>query len=109
MAVGTYLRSVRNSLKRTWTSKTALQRKSKSKFNRLFLELLENRIAPATVIWNNPAGGDWDTAGNWTGGTGPGGLPGPSDDVVINALNAGASITHALSNTDSVNSITAGA
>ena len=72
---------------------------------RVVLQPLEERILLSTVQWSNPAGGDWDTLGNWMGGA----LPGPGDNVVINALNAGASITHALNNTDAVNSVTAAA
>ncbi len=68
-------------------------------------ELLEARIAPATVTWINPAGGDWDTPANWSTGA----VPGAGDDVVINALNAGAGVTHSQRTTDTVNSITAAA
>ena len=32
-----------------------------------------------TFSWNNPGGGDWDDAGNWT----PSGPPGATDNVVI--------------------------
>jgi YD repeat-containing protein len=67
------------------------------------LEVLEARIAPAIVTWTNPAGGDWDTAANWSTKA----LPGATDDVVINTLNAGASVTHSQSTTDTVKSITA--
>ncbi len=67
------------------------------------LELLEDRLAPATATWIGGSG-DWDTAANWSGATGPGGLPGPNDNVVINA---GASVTHNDDNSDSVLSITA--
>ncbi len=68
-------------------------------------ELLEARIAPATVTWINPGGGDWDTPANWSTGA----VPGAGDDVVINALNAGAGVTHSQRTTDTVNSITAAA
>jgi hypothetical protein len=71
-------------------------------------EILEERLA-LSAVWINPAGGDWDTASNWSGATGPGGLPWPNDDVVINSLQSGASITHALNTSDAVNSVTAAA
>ena len=61
---------------------------------------LEDRIAPATVNWMNPAGGDWDTPGNWSTGA----LPGSSDDVVINM--PGITVTHQHNNSDSINSLT---
>jgi RHS repeat-associated protein len=69
------------------------------------LEPLEARILLSQVTWLNPAGGDWDTAANWSGGA----LPGANDDVVINSLNPGAVVTHSLNNTDTVHSITAAA
>src|SRR5437762_446788 len=72
---------------------------------RLTFEPLEDRTMLSTVNWINPAGGDWDTASDWSGGQ----LPGSGDDVTINALNVGASITHLLNKADSVNSITAAA
>jgi RHS repeat-associated protein len=74
-------------------------------YRRPGLEILEDRIAPATITWNNAAGGDWDTPGNWSSGT----VPANGDDVVINALNAGASVTHSQNVTDTVNSLTASA
>jgi RHS repeat-associated protein len=67
------------------------------------LEPLEERVLLATVTWTNPAGGDWDTAGNWSTGT----LPKSGDDVVIGTLNSGASVTHAQTTTSAVKSITA--
>ena len=67
----------------------------------LVLEPLERRQLLATDTWNNPIGGSWDVAGNWNNG-----LPGPSDDVVISDLHAGAAVTIS-SNVESINSITA--
>src|SRR5262249_18378344 len=55
------------------------------------IEVLEERSTPAVVNWTNPAGGTWETPGNWSSGS----LPGPADDVVIGTLNSGAVITHA--------------
>jgi hypothetical protein len=64
------------------------------------LEGLEGRLAPATITWSNPAGGLWNAGGNWSGGA----VPGPADDAVIGALNAGAAVTHA-SGADAVHSL----
>ena len=72
---------------------------------RLMLEPLEERRLLTQVIWANPAGGDWDTPGNWMGGV----VPRAGSDVVINSLNAGAVVTHSITGTDTVNSITAAA
>ncbi len=72
---------------------------------RLWFEGLEDRTLLATVTWINPAGGNWDTASNWSTGA----LPGSGDDVVINSLNSGASVTHTQNVTDTVNSVTASA
>jgi RHS repeat-associated protein len=52
-------------------------------------------------MWNNPAGGDWDTASNWRGGV----LPGANDDAVINVA-ASVTITHSQSVTDTIKSLT---
>jgi hypothetical protein len=37
------------------------------------IEVLEERSTPAVVNWTNPAGGTWETPGNWSSGS----LPGP--------------------------------
>ena len=40
----------------------------------------------ANVTWNGAGGNDdWANGANWTGGTGPGGIPGPVDNVTIDA------------------------
>ncbi len=65
------------------------------------LEILEQRIQPATVYWTG-SNGDWDTGSNWSTGT----VPGVNDDVQINQ--SGLTITHS-TGTDSVNSITSSA
>ncbi len=59
----------------------------------------------STVTWINPAGGDWSTPGDWSSQA----LPGPNDDVVINDLNPGASVTHSQNVTDTIHSLTAAA
>jgi RHS repeat-associated protein len=74
---------------------------SKVNRRRLVLEPLESRQLLATVTWNNPSGGSWDDASNWS--------PTPfaaGDDVIINDLNPGAAVTIS-STVESVNSITA--
>src|SRR5262249_12209242 len=64
------------------------------------LEVLEDRLAPATYPWNNANGGDWDTVGNWSvGGVTAGQLPGAGDDVVIGALNGSSTVTHSQNTT----------
>jgi hypothetical protein len=67
----------------------------------LLLEALEERSVPATISWVNPAGGDWDSASNWSTDA----VPGAGDDVVINALNAGSTVTHSTAVSDAVNSL----
>ena len=63
------------------------------------LEVLEDRIQPATILWGSSSSGDWNTATNWVGGV----VPGASDDAVINQT--GITVTYS-SGTDSVQSIT---
>ncbi|MFI5461718.1 MAG: hypothetical protein ACHRXM_40555, partial [Isosphaerales bacterium] len=60
---------------------------------------LEERTLLATVTWINPAGGDWDTAANWSSNA----VPGSIDDAVIALPNI--TVTHN-SGAGSVNSIT---
>ncbi len=74
-------------------------------YRRPMVQVLEDRISPATINWINLAGGNWATASNWSSSPA---LPGPGDDVVIPALNSGASVTHS-TGTDTVNSVTASA
>src|SRR5262245_49321101 len=64
------------------------------------LEGLEDRLAPATVTWTNPAGGLWNVGSNWSTGA----VPGAADDVTIGRLNPGAAVTHG-SGTDAVHSL----
>ncbi len=66
------------------------------------MELLEDRVQPSTVTWINPAGGDWDTASNWSSGT----VPGPADDAVIDMVANNFTVTHSTAVADSVNSMT---
>jgi hypothetical protein len=62
------------------------------------LELLEDRVQPSTVNWIGGSG-DFNTAGNWSGGA----VPGASDDAVINV--AGITVTFS-SGSDTVKSLT---
>jgi hypothetical protein len=59
---------------------------------------LEDRALPSVVNWTNPAGGDWNTPGNWSTGA----LPGLGDDVVIGTVSG--TVTHS-SGTHSVHSL----
>jgi hypothetical protein len=86
----------------TATSKGGRARRKPRLMTRLAFDRLEDRTLPSTVTWINPSGGDWDTGSNWSTGT----LPGAADDAVINTLNAGATVTHALGNADAINSLT---
>ncbi len=65
----------------------------------LLLEILEDRTLPSTVSWINPAGGDWDTASNWSTGQ----VPGQADDVVINQT--GITVTHSTNASEAINSL----
>jgi hypothetical protein len=64
------------------------------------LEAIEGRILLSGVSWVGTGGGDWDTAANWSTGK----VPGASDDVTINK--PGITVTHNLSQSDSVHSLT---
>lgn len=55
---------------------------------RLRVELLEDRVVPATVTWVNTGSGDWNVGSNWSSGT----VPGGGNTVVINTT-ATATIT----------------
>src|SRR5262249_25500991 len=71
---------------------------------RLSLEVLEDRTAPSTVNWINPAGGNWNTASNWQdAATGASRVPGATDDAVIGF--AGIVVTHSSTASDSVHSL----
>src|SRR5262245_32257288 len=69
---------------------------------RLRVEELEDRLVPATVTWINPAGGDWNTAVNWSTGA----VPGPSDDVIIDLPGQNTfTVTHTVPTVESVKSL----
>jgi len=69
-------------------ARTSIRKRKSS--TRLRLEALEDRLAPASAIWTD-AGGDhlWSNGGNWTGGTGPGGIPGVADVAVFDTTQGG--------------------
>ena len=67
------------------------------------LERLEQRIVPSTLTWIAPAGGDWDTATNWSGGK----VPTANDDAVINIKTG--TITHSSTASDVVRGLTSNA
>ena len=60
----------------------------------LYIESLENRELLANVNWINPAGGDWNTASNWSTGV----VPGAADNVTI-AQDSNSTITLSTSST----------
>jgi hypothetical protein len=76
----------------------------RSRFCRLFVEVLEERLAPATLNWTNPNGGNWNQASNWSGGV----VPGSGDDAVI-STSAAATITIQPSDNFVVHSLTTAA
>ncbi len=69
-------------------------------------EPMEKRELLATMVWTNPAGGDWDTAANWVNlaDSNDQHVPMASDDAEINL--SGITITHASGTSDLVNSLT---
>src|SRR6266550_1068264 len=75
------------------------------------LEVLEDRLAPATFTWVGGAAGnarDWQTPANWTGGA-PGTIPTLVDDVVLKSTTDGLNdpiLNDANANTTDVKSIT---
>src|SRR5436190_8388995 len=84
-----------------WLRTRRSERRAHTVRTRLMLERLEDRLAPA-ASWTGPvSGGNWDTAANWSGGTGAGGLPGANDDVTI----VNASVTHSTAVTDQIKSL----
>ncbi len=76
-------------------------RPTKCRRRRLLLEALEARTLLSAVNWKSAAGGDWNTAANWSGG----GVPNATQDAIINIAVSGvitidsASAVHSLSDT----------
>ncbi len=71
-------------------------------------DLMEDRTLLSTIDWTNTAGGDWDTASNWTVSGEPSvhQIPTSSDVAVIDiAGTTPVTITHSSSTADSVNSL----
>src|SRR6478736_2236593 len=95
--------SVRQLLLRKSSARRKYRRldwRSKIKSRMAFFERLEERALLAPISWINPAGGSWNVAANWSGGT----VPTASDDVTID-LPGALTITHS-SGTDTVHSLT---
>ncbi|MGO8902793.1 MAG: hypothetical protein ACLQU5_31285, partial [Isosphaeraceae bacterium] len=69
-------------------------------------ERMEDRTLLATMLWSNAAGGDWDLATNWVDQSNSNDhhVPTASDDALIDQ--AGITVTHSSSTSDSVNSVT---
>ena len=99
-------------------SKNAHGKKSKkpqqhSNHIRPRLETLEERLAPAVIVWDGgPSGNgaDWNAAANWFDQTNLVNdvRPGATDDVQIGAAFAGITITHATAST-TIRSLTSAA
>jgi len=51
-----------------------------------FIVETDHNVCAETVIWNNSAGGSWETAANWT----PAKVPVAGDDVIITGADTGA-------------------
>jgi hypothetical protein len=66
---------------------------------RLIVELLEDRLVPATVNWVGGVDFTWENAANWSTHA----LPGPADDVSINT--PGITVTHTSSDPVSIHSL----
>ena len=68
-------------------------------------EAMEDRTLMATMLWANPAGGDWDVIGNWVNSANSSDhhVPTSADDAQINV--AGITVTHTANTTDSVDSV----
>src|SRR4051794_15776026 len=56
------------------THKTAVKRREAIRFRPLGFDELEDRIVPATIVWNQTGAGPFtfSTGGNWQGGVAPG-------------------------------------
>jgi len=76
----------------------------------LLLEALGARTVLSTVSWTNPAGGDWSTGANWSGGV----VPNVTQDTVINIPVSGpitidsANAVHSLTDTTASLDVTGG-
>src|SRR5262245_20463921 len=67
---------------------------------RFLVERLEERLAPAQVVWAVDADGFWDVPTNWSTGQ----VPGPNDDVVLDRATP-VTVTHR-TGSDTVRSVT---
>jgi hypothetical protein len=71
-------------LRGAWKTRRSPQRRSGPRWRFPLLELLEDRLAPASYIWAGPTSGQWSNPQNWFGGP-EGTIPGTADSVLINA------------------------
>ena len=92
-----------HAIDRRSTSRRRLDPRSRNRrIHRIRFEILEDRRLLSTVTWVATSSGNWDVGSNWSTGQ----VPGPSDDVVINAA---AALTVTInSGNQSVNSIQSG-
>jgi hypothetical protein len=67
------------------------------------VELLED-LTLLSATWTGAVSNDWNVAGNWTGATGAGGLPGVNDDVIISSA-TNTPVVHSTGDSD-INSLT---
>ncbi len=71
-------------------SQYAFRKPARPRFRRPWLEVLEDRWVPVTVMWGNVQGGAWETPSNWVGGV----LPGLNDTAVIPLGMNGITVTY---------------
>ncbi len=98
MSFRTWLRSWKPATR----TRTARPRKPAAP-RRMYVESLEDRLAPAVILWDGGPGGfggDWHAPVNWVGDV----LPGPNDEAQIGAAFSAVTITAAANVT--VNSVT---
>jgi hypothetical protein len=92
---------------RSWIRKPCqrIPARARRAYRRLVVEALEDRLAPAMVLWTG-GDGDWSVAANWTDQSDSSHhFPGASDDAVINTM---VSVTHLSTGTDTIKSLTLG-
>ncbi len=85
-------------------SKLPRLRRPRRAVRTLVLEALEERLAPASVSFINPAGGAWDAPSNWSTGK----VPTVNDDVTI-GLTSDVTVSINSSDNESVHSLTTAA
>src|SRR5262245_10211821 len=96
-----------------WPTRTSSRRRSpRTVRGRLFrpvVEMLEDRLAPATFNWDGGGGNfDWNNAPNWDHDQLPGSIDGTADIAIIGAAFSGITVTHS-SGTTAIGSLTSAA